>query len=65
MGRLIAFKVLQAVPVILIVSILAFLLMSLLPGDPAVLIAGGPRHLRGRSAASACQTTANIRLTDA
>lgn len=40
MGRLIAFKVLQAVPVVLIVSILAFLLMSLLPGDPAVIIAG-------------------------
>jgi peptide/nickel transport system permease protein len=30
----------QAVPVILIVSVLAFLLMSLLPGDPAVVIAG-------------------------
>ena len=40
MGRLIAFKVLQAVPVVLMVSILAFLLMSLLPGDPAVIIAG-------------------------
>jgi ABC-type dipeptide/oligopeptide/nickel transport system permease component len=32
MGRLIAIRVLQAVPVILIVSVLAFLLMSLLPG---------------------------------
>ncbi|MGZ3338182.1 MAG: ABC transporter permease [Reyranella sp.] len=40
MGRLIAIRVLQAVPVILIVSVLAFLLMSLLPGDPAVVIAG-------------------------
>src|ERR1700704_3661055 len=40
MGRLIAIRVLQAVPVILIVSVLAFLLMSLLPGDPAVVTAG-------------------------
>jgi peptide/nickel transport system permease protein len=40
MGRLIAIRVLQAVPIILIVSVLAFLLMSLLPGDPAVVIAG-------------------------
>jgi peptide/nickel transport system permease protein len=40
MGRLVAIRVLQAVPVILIVSVLAFLLMSLLPGDPAVVIAG-------------------------
>ncbi|TXL69534.1 ABC transporter permease [Vineibacter terrae] len=40
MIRLTLLKLLQAVPVILIVSVLAFLLMSLLPGDPAVLIAG-------------------------
>jgi len=40
MGRLIAVKVLQAIPVIFMVSVLAFLLMSLLPGDPAVVIAG-------------------------
>jgi peptide/nickel transport system permease protein len=40
MARLTMLKLLQAVPVILIVSVLAFLLMSLLPGDPAVLIAG-------------------------
>ncbi len=40
MVRLTLLKLLQAVPVILIVSVLAFLLMSLLPGDPAVLIAG-------------------------
>jgi peptide/nickel transport system permease protein len=38
--RIIAVKFLQAVPVILIISILAFLLLSLLPGDPAVIIAG-------------------------
>ncbi len=38
--RIIAFKFLQAVPVILIISILAFLLLSLLPGDPAIIIAG-------------------------
>ena len=40
MLRLIANRVLQAVPVILVVSVLAFLLINLLPGDPAVLIAG-------------------------
>jgi len=39
-ARLLLFKLLQAVPVIMIVSVLAFLLMSLLPGDPAVIIAG-------------------------
>ena len=40
MRRMIAHRVLQAAPVILVVSILAFLLINLLPGDPAVLIAG-------------------------
>ncbi|MCB8883800.1 ABC transporter permease [Acidisoma cellulosilytica] len=38
--RLILIKLLQAVPVVLIVSILAFLVLNLLPGDPAVIIAG-------------------------
>lgn len=38
--RIIAVKFLQAVPVIVTISILAFLLLSLLPGDPAVIIAG-------------------------
>jgi peptide/nickel transport system permease protein len=40
MLRLIANRILQAVPVIVVVSILAFLLINLLPGDPAVVIAG-------------------------
>ncbi len=40
MNRLLAIKILQAIPVLLLVSVLAFLLMSLLPGDPAVVIAG-------------------------
>jgi peptide/nickel transport system permease protein len=40
MLRLIANRVLQAAPVIVVVSILAFLLINLLPGDPAVVIAG-------------------------
>jgi peptide/nickel transport system permease protein len=40
LARIIVIKLLQAVPVILIISILAFLLLSLLPGDPAVIIAG-------------------------
>jgi peptide/nickel transport system permease protein len=38
--RIVAVKFLQAVPVILIIAILAFLLLSLLPGDPATIIAG-------------------------
>jgi ABC-type dipeptide/oligopeptide/nickel transport system permease component len=38
--RIVAVKFLQAVPVIVIISILAFLLLSLLPGDPAIIIAG-------------------------
>jgi peptide/nickel transport system permease protein len=40
MPRLIALRILQALPVIVIVSILAFLLINLLPGDPAAVIAG-------------------------
>jgi peptide/nickel transport system permease protein len=36
----VALKFLQAMPVIVIISILAFLLLSLLPGDPAIIIAG-------------------------
>jgi len=40
MPRLILFRILQAAPVIVIVSILAFFLINLLPGDPAVVIAG-------------------------
>ena len=35
-----AVKFLQAVPVVVIISVLAFLLLSLLPGDPAIIIAG-------------------------
>ena len=37
---LIAARLAQAVPVLLLVAVLAFLLMHLLPGDPAVVIAG-------------------------
>src|ERR1700735_2157628 len=40
MLRRIALLFTQAVPVILIVAVLTFLLMHLLPGDPAVVIAG-------------------------
>ena len=40
MFRSLPLKIAQAVPIILIVSVLAFLLMSLIPGDPAVIIAG-------------------------
>ena len=40
MLRIIAIRLSQAVPVIFIVAVLAFMLMHLLPGDPAVIIAG-------------------------
>lgn len=40
MPRLIAARLAQAVPVLLLVAILAFVLIHLLPGDPAVVIAG-------------------------
>jgi peptide/nickel transport system permease protein len=40
MLRIVTIRLSQAVPVLLLVAILAFLLMHLLPGDPAVIIAG-------------------------
>jgi len=40
MPRLIALRILQAIPVMLVVAILTFMLMHLLPGDPATIIAG-------------------------
>ncbi len=40
MLRIVAFRLLQAIPVILLVAILTFVLMHMLPGDPAVVIAG-------------------------
>ncbi len=40
MLRLITFRLAHAVPILLIIAVLAFLLMQLLPGDPAVLMAG-------------------------
>lgn len=38
--RRLVYRLGQAVPVILVVAVLAFFLMHLLPGDPAVIIAG-------------------------
>jgi peptide/nickel transport system permease protein len=38
--RLLAMRLAQAAPVLLLVAVLAFFLMHLLPGDPAVVIAG-------------------------
>jgi peptide/nickel transport system permease protein len=38
--RLLLLRLLNAVPVILLVAVLTFFLMHLLPGDPAVIIAG-------------------------
>ncbi len=40
MARLIAFRIAQAIPVMFVVAVLTFLLMHLLPGDPATIIAG-------------------------
>ncbi|GGE51282.1 ABC di/oligopeptide transporter inner membrane subunit [Primorskyibacter flagellatus] len=40
MLKLIAFRIAQAIPVMLVVAVLTFLLMHLLPGDPATIIAG-------------------------
>jgi len=40
MPKLIAFRIAQAIPVMFIVAVLTFLLMHLLPGDPATIIAG-------------------------
>jgi peptide/nickel transport system permease protein len=40
MTRLAALRIAQAVPVMFFVAVLAFMLMHLLPGDPAVIIAG-------------------------
>src|SRR5690242_6777504 len=40
MGRYVAKRLITAIPVMLIVAVLAFLLMHLLPGDPATVIAG-------------------------
>lgn len=41
MGALIGKKLLTLVPVLLAVSLLTYLLLSLLPGDPALLVLGG------------------------
>ncbi|OWU86681.1 peptide ABC transporter [Oceanicola sp. 22II-s10i] len=40
MTKLIAFRIAQAIPVMFVVAVLTFLLMHLLPGDPATIIAG-------------------------
>ncbi len=40
MLRVVVIRLVQAVPVLLLVAVLAFFLMHMLPGDPAVVIAG-------------------------
>lgn len=40
MPKLIAIRIAQAIPVMFVVAVLTFLLMHLLPGDPATIIAG-------------------------
>ena len=41
MGRYIVRRLIQAVPILLIVSLISFCIMQLVPGDPAIVI-GGP-----------------------
>ena len=40
MGRFVARRLLSAIPVLFLVSLISFMLMRLVPGDPAVIIAG-------------------------
>jgi peptide/nickel transport system permease protein len=40
MLRIIVIRLTQAVPVLLLIAVMAFILMHLIPGDPAVVIAG-------------------------
>src|ERR1700738_475999 len=40
MFRMISVRLIQSIPVLLLVAVLSFILMHLLPGDPAVVIAG-------------------------
>ncbi|MET0568195.1 MAG: ABC transporter permease, partial [Hyphomicrobiaceae bacterium] len=41
MGRYILSRLIQSIPVLILVSVISFGLMKLVPGDPAILI-GGP-----------------------
>ena len=41
MGRLVLRRLLSIIPVLLIVSFAIFFLLALVPGDPAVTLAGG------------------------
>ena len=45
MFRAIAIRLMQSIPVLLLVAVLSFILMHLLPGDPAVVIAGADASL--------------------
>lgn len=40
MLRIVVIRLIQAVPVLLLIAVMAFILMHLIPGDPAVVIAG-------------------------
>ena len=40
MGRYVLFRLISAIPVIFMVTLLSFLIMKLVPGDPAAAIAG-------------------------
>ena len=61
MGRYLVYRLLSAIPILLIVSLVSFLIIFLVPGDPASEIAGpggspcGPARLScGRDATRAC-----------
>jgi ABC-type dipeptide/oligopeptide/nickel transport system permease component len=51
MLRGVALRLLQAIPVVVIFAVLVFTLLHLLPGDPAVAIAGTPVSNRSGSGA--------------
>lgn len=40
MLRIVVIRLIQAIPVLLLIAVMAFILMHLIPGDPAVVIAG-------------------------
>ena len=60
MGRLIVRRLISVVPVLLWVSFAVFMLLALVPGDPAVTLAGGadatPAQI-ARGSANSCTST--------
>jgi len=63
MLRGVIYRLLQAIPVVVIFAVLVFLLLQLLPGDPAVAIAAAKPRLR-RSTASASSSASTGRCSN-